>query len=440
MRSCATWITRREIWPLSVGVALATFTARWTGWGLGLIVALWLVRWLGRGRLTVRTPIDWAASLLVTMIPVTFYATTSPLVTFVQVSRLLAGLALVYGLANWARRPAHLSLAALGLVGVGLGLAFVVPFGMGSPSVGKLPLIPRGLHELWPRVGSDTINANMIAGALVMVLPFPLALLLEAGVSSPGAPSTLPSVAGAVPGFAAWMLDRRWIRRLWYGVALLSMLAALSLTLSRGAWIAGAVALFVVLVRHWRRLLWLIPIAFSTTGLLAWRGELLALLEALVSGGVVPTLERRIEIWSRALYMIRDFPFTGIGVGTFQQVADVLYPFFLAGPDAEIPHAHNLLLQVAVDLGLPGLVAFLSILVLAFWSALDNARSFAGEGDDALAAVAWAGVASLIGMLVHGIVDATTWIVGRGAFVPWAVIGMLVALRVGRKGHVEAER
>ena len=48
--------------------------------------------------------------------------------------------------------------------------------------------------------------------------------------------------------------------------------------------------------------------------------------------------------------MIQDFPFSGIGAGTFESVANVLYPFFLAGPDAKIPHAHNLLLQVAVIL------------------------------------------------------------------------------------------
>ena len=43
----------------------------------------------------------------------------------------------------------------------------------------------------------------------------------------------------------------------------------------------------------------------------------------------------RLEIWSRAIYMLQDFPFTGIGMGAFRQVANLLYPFFLAGPDAE---------------------------------------------------------------------------------------------------------
>ena len=78
--------------------------------------------------------------------------------------------------------------------------------------------------------------------------------------------------------------------------------------------------------------------------------------------------------------------------------------------------------------GLPGLVAYLALLILAFWSALSAARFYTRVGKREPASLAWAGLASLTGMLVHGSVDATTWIIGRGAFVPWAAIGTLVAL------------
>lgn len=427
LRSWATWCADREVWPLAVGVAIATFTTRWAPWGLGLIAALWLVRWLGRGRLTVRTPLEWPVCLLLLMVPVTFYATTDPQVTFATVSRLLAGLALVYGLTNWARRASHISLLALGLTGVGLGLSLVAPVTVGWFSRVKLFVIPTRVYEVLPTLVSDTIHPNMMAGALAMLLPFPLAILL---LSSPDA---LPSVAGTVPVIVARLLDGRWFRRLWCGVATLLMLAVLVLTKSRGGWMAGVVALFIILVRRQRYFLWLIPVALLGVGVLAWQGQLPVLFDVIGSSGAISGWEGRVEVWSRALYMIQDFPFTGIGVGTFQPVANILYPFFLAGPDAEIPHAHNLLLQVGVDLGIPGLVSFLAILLLALWSAFGSARFYRRVGDGALAAVAWAGLASLVGMLVHGMLDATTWIIGRGAFVPWAVIGMLIALN-GRPG------
>jgi putative inorganic carbon (HCO3(-)) transporter len=152
------------------------------------------------------------------------------------------------------------------------------------------------------------------------------------------------------------------------------------------------------------------------------------LLDWIGTSGTIQGWDKRVEIWSRALYMIQDFPFTGIGTGTFQSVANALYPFFLAGPNAEIPHAHNLLLQVAVDLGIPGLIAFLSILFLVFRSALTSVQFYLQKSEKSLAAVAWASLASLTGMLLHGMVHASSWIVGRGAFIPWLVIGLATAL------------
>jgi putative inorganic carbon (HCO3(-)) transporter len=40
----------------------------------------------------------------------------------------------------------------------------------------------------------------------------------------------------------------------------------------------------------------------------------------------------------------------------------ILYPFFTVPPDTDIAHAHNIFLQTALDLGIPGLVAYLALL------------------------------------------------------------------------------
>ena len=54
------------------------------------------------------------------------------------------------------------------------------------------------------------------------------------------------------------------------------------------------------------------------------------------------SLDSRVEIWSRALYALQDFPFTGVGLGTFRRVVNLLYPLFLVPPDVDIAHAHNI--------------------------------------------------------------------------------------------------
>ena len=93
---------------------------------------------------------------------------------------------------------------------------------------------------------------------------------------------------------------------------------------------------------------WPRPLAALAGGLAVWRIGLGRVVEALTATQALGGLDGRLEVWSRALFMTQDFPFTGIGMGTFRQVANAMYPFFLAGPDADIPHAHNLFLQVAV--------------------------------------------------------------------------------------------
>ncbi len=422
VRQSAAWMADHEIWPLALGVALASLTTRWAIWGLGLIAGLWLVRWVGRGRLTVRTPLDWPVCLLLLMVPVTFYATIDAQTTFVGASRLLAGIGLAYGLVNWGQRENHIALLVLGLVGLGLALALVAPFTVGWFSRVKSFLIPGQVYELLPTLVSDTIHPNIMAGMLVMLLPFPLAVLLL------GPQADLPPVDGTVPDVLAGMLGRRWLRWLGYAGAFLLMSGVLLLTKSRGAWIAGALVLSLLMTRRYPRLFALIPIALLGVGLVAWQVGIPTLLDTISTSGAVSGWAGRMEIWRRAIQMIQDFPFTGIGIGNFEPVANVFYPFFLAGSDANVPHAHNLLLQVGVDLGLLGLIAYLAILLLSLWCALDSMRSFMDVGNEIMATIAWAGWVSLLAMLVQGMLDAATWVIGRGSFVPWIVIGLVITL------------
>jgi len=124
--------------------------------------------------------------------------------------------------------------------------------------------------------------------------------------------------------------------------------------------------------------------------------------------------------------MIQDFPFTGIGMGSFGNVADVLYPFFLAAPGS-IPHAHNLFLQVAVDLGIPGLVAWLSVFGLVTLSAWQVYRRGRSDGNAWVAGIGAAILCSQLALTVHGLADAVTWGMVRPAPLVWALWGLGVA-------------
>jgi putative inorganic carbon (HCO3(-)) transporter len=128
--------------------------------------------------------------------------------------------------------------------------------------------------------------------------------------------------------------------------------------------------------------------------------------------------------------MIRDFPFTGIGIGSYVEVGDILYPFFLFVP-GQIVHSHNLFFQVAVDLGVPGLVAWLVVFLMANKMAWQIYRQARIRKDYWAAGLGAGLLGSQIALAVHGLTDAVTWGMVRTAPLVWALWGLAMA-----GGHV----
>jgi putative inorganic carbon (HCO3(-)) transporter len=176
------------------------------------------------------------------------------------------------------------------------------------------------------------------------------------------------------------------------------------------------------------------------------------------------SLAGRLEIWSRAIYGIQDFPFTGMGMNTFRKVMPVLYPLFTYLPEIDIGHAHNEFLQAALDLGIPGLIAFIALYIIAFWmliriwqsARLDVAPASNDQhkedplskknkwfskidsspfADANLVRIAVLGLGG--GLLAHmlwGLTDALS-LGGRPAFLLWVILGLINGLHTQAQEH-----
>jgi O-antigen ligase len=81
----------------------------------------------------------------------------------------------------------------------------------------------------------------------------------------------------------------------------------------------------------------------------------------------VSTWDLRMKLWMPGLHAIQDHPIAGLGLNVFRKVVLTRYPGFPALPGEEPAHVHNHLLQAAIDLGLPGLVAYLALWNVAGW-------------------------------------------------------------------------
>jgi len=131
------------------------------------------------------------------------------------------------------------------------------------------------------------------------------------------------------------------------------------------------------------------------------------------------SLQGRVEVWSRALSALRDFPFTGLGLGSFRRAAATLYPFFLLGSVQDISHSHNVFLQVGVDVGLPGLVGYLGLLATAVAVGWGKVRRGGWERLVGLGVLS-----SLLGYHVFGLAD-TVALGSKPSFLFWWVLGLL---------------
>ena len=415
LKAAARTLASFEIWLVGLLVFASLFSTRVLPWAVFLAGGFWLVRWVAYGHPSVRTPSDLGILALLLMVPVTLWITALPETTRILVYRLLCGMALYYAIVNWSTTFTRLRLLMLGIVLVGLLLAV---YAMVSVQwvTWRLAVLQSLIYDHLPWLVSDQVNPNVMAGSLVILVPF--------------APSGL---------LFAWSQLQRPYRVL-AAFATVVTVGVLAATQSRSALLALLVILIVMVslrgaegmaASRRRRRAWLVALALAlaggvTVGWLVASGVARLVFEALMSSSTLGGLQDRLQVWSRALYMLQDFPFTGIGMGSFEQVTNLLYPLFIA-PGGGITHAHNLFLQVAVDLGLPGLVAWLSILILVVAVSWRVYRLGRVNGDSWLAGLGVGLLCSQVALAVHGIANVSVWGEIRAAPIVWAVWGLAMA-------------
>lgn len=267
-----------------------------------------------------------------------------------------------------------------------------------------LPIIWSCFDELsrWYTTQGRSILQNSGLGAFIDELP-----RIKSTLDNP---NTLATILLMV-----WLLAmgrilsvRQWWVRILLAVYVVVTGTLLFITQSRGAWLGAGVGLTVggwLMLQHYRIRLSLLV-----------RVLLIGL--AVVAGGAVSFArgwsdEGRSVIYGAAISMFRDKPLTGYGLYTFGQQLITRVGVL----PAEVPHAHahNIILHVAAELGLLGLIATATTVGLVFvavrrsWRVLDVPKSDATEQADQNAEriLIIAGTAAMIGFGIHHLFDVT---------------------------------
>lgn len=374
-------------------------------WLLGVVIFLALL-WLGRivqmCRAFWRDFPGWLPlSGLLLMLLVTLWATALPEITLPQVYRLLNGILLLLLALELLKTPQQFKRFWWLVTLIAPALAVFAPFSVAwFPT--KLPFVPLGLYERFTILVADAVNPNVMAGSLILFI---------------------------APAMGVWLFSlgrAQWKTALLLTFSLLFSGAMLALTQSRSAVLALFAAGLLILTLRFPRL-WILLLAFALTLVFLPRLPVLApLVDAFFADSSLDGLNGRVEIWSRAIYMIQDFAFTGVGMGSFGRVADLLYPFFLVAP-GKITHAHNLFLQVAVDLGIPGLIFWLALFFTLWVQSWQVYRFGKNHADMGVAGIGAGLLGALLAQTFHGLFDAVTWGEVRSAplvWLLWAVIAV----------------
>lgn len=186
---------------------------------------------------------------------------------------------------------------------------------------------PDAFPELKKRVFSTLENPNVLAGYLDVFICLALGFLAKA--------------------------ERR-SQKLILICAIILLVACLTLTYSRGAFLTLAV-IFVIygLWQDWRILI----LFAAVTGLIAY-GDTAFMNRILSTFAISDSSESvRVGIWVSTSAMISDHPFAGIGWGAYQYVYPQ-YNYYIADSDIIIYHAHNIYLNYAAEVGIVGALAF----------------------------------------------------------------------------------
>jgi putative inorganic carbon (HCO3(-)) transporter len=323
------------------------------------------------------------------------------------VLRLVNGIALFYVLVNWVSTAGRVRLVYTGLIAAGIVLG-VLAFFTVDWAEAKLPFIPASIYDRIPSLVADIVHPNVLGGTLLLAAPLAAAVVLWGGFRTGW---------WRVPAAAAV---------LWMG-------AVLVLSQSRGALLGFGVAVLILVALRWRwGWLGFVVALFALFWAVSAYGSL-NLADLLFGSRVFGGIRGRTEIWGRGIFMVQDFPFTGIGMGLFPVVAERIYPFF-GVTETTLQHAHNLFLQVGVDLGVPGMLAWLAVFLLVAWAGWRLTRSQLREAPPGLFRGIGAGILAVqVAVFVHGFFDAVVWGQVRSAPLVWVVWGFGMAVFTRRE-------
>jgi hypothetical protein len=363
----------------------------------------YLARWARDGTPWRRSPLDAPIVLYVAAMALGLWPAVDRAHSWTAFLGILGGVGLCYGAWHWGSRNAARRLwplvALLILAGCALAaLGYLQTDWSQAQRRGAAFLAP--VHSplsTLPALGAKRLNPSVVGNTLLPLIP--LAFF----------------AAGAARHAAA---------RLGAALAALLMLSYLVVVWSRGDLLALGATALLALLWQWRGL------REAALGLGVGAVGALAMAAVFSPGTVAPLGDlaghiypARAMVWTRALYIIGDHPFTGAGLDNFRPIARNSYPYFDPAFD-QTEHAHSWPLQAGVDGGIWGMAAVVWLAVAFYVAAARAAKRDVRPAASAVSSAVRPGfVAGFTAFFIGLLYDNGTMSGPRAALVFWLFLG-----------------
>lgn len=409
-----------------------------------VLPGLWLTAWLAGRPALPRTPLNAVLLLFSLMLLVSVWTTPDLAYSLPKIAGALLGLGAYFAVVRVATDRPQASapfwrmawlfiLSGGGLVAIGLvGIDWLDKLPALAAISQKLPVFIRGLPG-----AEEGFSANGVAGALILILPLQVALLIRTVLDqSPRAHWYQRDFSNSRfwPKLWPWTLFADPFRggpRLFIALQIFLLLLVSGLVLlsqSRGAWLGLGAGLLLMLAWGERRARWplLAAAVVGVAALLVLGGpqSLFSLVGRVAGNDIGAKVIQRQTLWYYGLLVIRSFPFTGMGLNAFRKALPELYPTVPLPAGFDITHVHNHLLQAAINFGLPGLVAYLGLWLGAAFALFDAHRA---SRDPWLRAAALGLSAGLVAEFVYGTTDVIDTGAKLGLFF-WLALALSISL------------
>ncbi|HEX9019107.1 MAG TPA: O-antigen ligase family protein [Anaerolineaceae bacterium] len=393
---------------------------------LGLVpLVIALLPWLARGVAGLfpfqRTAFDGAILVFLLTAGVGVWAAYQPAGAWAKFWLLAGGALLFYALAGQPERNHWRAAALLSLYGVGSSAMFLLTDNW-QQIPAKIGLVNQ-IGLWWMRVRPDLSLApvlpNNAAGTVAFTAPFLVAIGLRAWRERRRLPGMLAAAGGVMCAAALVMATSR--------AGTTSMIAGLMAWLLAALYEQRGRLLPVGLARKARWIFALLLIGLAGAALAAL-GEPLTLLRVALK---VPGASSRLTLASGATHLLGDFPFTGGGLNSFPG----LYSHYILGiPNYFLLNSHNTYLDVALEQGVLGLLAFIAVYFGSIWLVLKRSLGSFPSGEEAFpgnTTLARASLAGLVAICLHSLIDNVIYN-PSAAFMIFALPGLAVAVALVR--------